>query len=77
MEVGQKVLLKTYDKPDIVAVTTDVGIPSGINNRPAFQVYVNNERMKGYSLFYMEPEPGTGKFYNVGNKAYWVEVAKE
>lgn len=64
LQLGDKVNLfcKGEFRREITVVALNV--PNGLDNLPSFQA-------SDGSLFYASPEDG--KYYNVGNKAFYVE----
>ena len=65
MKVGDKVKFFSHGEFRRVLTIVEVGIPSGIDNLTAYRTDEN-------TLFYMKGELGTGKHYNVGNRAFWI-----
>jgi hypothetical protein len=65
MKTGDRAAIFSYDGFHRFVTILDADIPSGINEKTC---YITNE----LSMFYMMPEIGTGKHYNVANKAFWL-----
>lgn len=65
MKVGDRVALFSHIGFRRFLTITESHLPSGIDK---FTCYKTNEGL----TFYMKPELGTGRHYNVGNKAFWI-----
>ena len=65
MKVGDRVALSSHNGFCGFGTISKVGIPSGLDNRTCYELTEG-------SRFFMKPELGTGRYYNVGNKAFWI-----
>jgi len=65
MKVGDRVALFSHNGFRRFGTISKVGIPSGLDNRTCYE-------LTDGSKFFMKPELGTGRYYNVGNKAFWI-----
>jgi hypothetical protein len=69
MKVGDQVALFSHDGFRRFCIISKSRVPSTFDGTPCY------ETTDG-TLFYLKPELGTGRHYNVGNKAFWIVGAK-
>ena len=66
MQVGDRVFLHSYD-----GFRREVFIKESGVTRPDFDGLTCYKTNEG-SFFYMKSEVGTGRYYNVGNRSFWL-----
>jgi hypothetical protein len=66
MNLGDLVELHSHDGFIRFVDIVGIGIPDTfVGQKPCYRIPEND-------LFYMEPELGTGKYYKVGDRTFWI-----